>query len=193
MLEKKDSTFKMESSNLNHEVKLTKNEQKVLKQIILKEKLSDSTIADGMKISQQAVNQIRSRLEKLGVIKGYAPIIDFEKIGVSIILFVSINIKHAVWEQKKEWEIEQNLKKIPYVYQAYRVTGHNISHALFMGFKDNNQRDIFIKKLQTVYEDQLEIKWNYSISVKDILLNDQASLLYNIIDKKKFEFDKLFL
>ncbi len=165
----------------------------MLKQIILKEKISDTNIAENMKISQQAVNQIRSRLEELGVIKGYTPIVDFEKIGINIILLIGIQLKQVVWEQKKEWEIEKSLKKIPFVFQAYRVVGHNISHALMMGFPDGFHRDKFIKKLESVYKDQMDIKWSYSISAKDIILQDPIGLLYQIIDKKEFEFEELFL
>ncbi len=183
----------MKNYNSNEEVKLTKNEQKVLKQIITTLKLSDSIIASSMNISQQAVNQIRTKLEKTGIIKGYTPVIDFEKIGIHIILLIGIRLTHVVWEKKKEWEIEKILKKIPFVYQVYRVAGRDISHAIVMGFKDGIQRDKFLKKLETVYEDQIEIKWNYSISVKDILLDDPITLLYQIIDKKEFEFEKLFL
>ncbi|MFH0875611.1 MAG: hypothetical protein V1859_06750 [archaeon] len=62
-----------------------------------------------------------------------------------------------------------------------------------MGFSEGFQRDKFIKKLETVYKDQLDIKWSYSISAKDILLHDPIRLLYQIIDKKEFEFDELFL
>lgn len=182
----------MKKSNSNEEVKLTKNEQKVLKQIILKEKMSDTTIAGSMKISQQAVNQIRSRLEELGVIKGYSPIVDFEKIGIKILLLIGIQLKQEVWEKKKEWEIEQSLKKIPFVYQAYRVVGRDISHALMMGFSDEYNRDKFIKKLETIYKDQIDIRWNYSISAKDIIQQDPIGLLYQIIDKKEFEFAELF-
>jgi len=64
---------------------------------------------------------------------------------------------------------------------------------MLMGFTDNLQRDKFIRKLQTTYERQIEIKWNYTISVKDILLQDPSSLLHHIIDKKEFEIEKLFL
>ena len=183
----------MEKSTLNEEVKLTKNEQKVLKSIINRDKISDTSIAGGMKISQQAVNQIRSRLEKLGVITGYSPIIDFEKIGIHVLVIIGINISHKVWEKNKEWDVEQKIKKIPYIYQAYRTAGRDVSHILMLGFKDGRQRDEFLKKLQNTFEDQLDIKWSYSISVKDIILQDPIVLLYQIIDKKDFEFEELFL
>ena len=173
---------------------LVEKSQDVLTQeIIIKEKLSDTTIAGSMKLSQQAVNQIRSKLENLGVIKGYSPIIDFEKIGITVIILIGIRLTHKVWENKKEWEIEQNLKKIPFIFEAYRIAGQDISHVLCMGFKDDIQKDKFIKKLQTIYEDQLNLKWSYSFSAKDIILQDQLGLLYQIIDKKDFEFEKLFL
>ncbi|MFH0875610.1 MAG: hypothetical protein V1859_06745 [archaeon] len=93
--------------NSDEEVKLTKNEQKVLKQIILNEKVSDNSIADSMKISQQAVNQIRTRLERFGVIKGYTPIIDFEKIGINIILLSGIALKQSVWEKKRNGKLNK--------------------------------------------------------------------------------------
>jgi len=183
----------MKKPNSNGKVRLTKNEQMVLKQIILKEKISDTNIAGGMKISQQAVNQIRTRLEKLGVIMGYSPIIDFEKVGINMILLLGLQVKQNVWEKKKEWEIEQSLKKIPFIYRIYRVIGHNISHAVMMGFTDSFQRDKFIKKLETVFKDQVDIKWNYSVSTNEIILQDPIRLLYQIIDRKEFEFDELFL
>ena len=50
--------------------KLTEHDKAVLTKIIEKSKVSDSQIAKGMSISPQAVSKIRSKLEKLGIIKG---------------------------------------------------------------------------------------------------------------------------
>jgi len=113
----------MNKQNFDLKSNLTKNEQKVLKHIILKERVSDINIADNMKISQQAVNQIRTKLEDLGFIKGYSPIIDFEKVGINVIILMGIKLRHSVWKEKKEWEVEKSIKDIPFVYQAYRVVG----------------------------------------------------------------------
>ncbi|MEA3430100.1 MAG: helix-turn-helix domain-containing protein [Nanoarchaeota archaeon] len=69
--------------------KLTQNEIKVLKKLIEQARVSDTEIAKNMSISQQAVYQIRNRLEELGVIKGYMPIIDFKKIGINLLFKVT--------------------------------------------------------------------------------------------------------
>jgi DNA-binding Lrp family transcriptional regulator len=185
--------LKSDGDASNETVKLTKNEQKVLKEILLKEKISDTSIAGSIKISQQAVNQIRTRLETLGVIKGYTPMIDFNKIGIHIVSLVGIRVKHEIWEKKKEWEIEESLKKIPFIFQAYRIVGHDLTHMLMLGFSDSSQRDRFIRKLETLFTNEVEVKWNYSIAVKDIIMQDPLRLLNSIIDKEEYEFESLFL
>lgn len=87
-------------------LRLTNNEKTVLKKLIDSGRVSDSQMSDEMKISQQAVNQIRNRLEELGVIKGYMPIIDFEKIGLRLFNFVGIQIKPELWERLTEGELQ---------------------------------------------------------------------------------------
>ena len=62
--------------------KLTRNEQTVLKRIIEQAKIPDLEIAKKMGLSQQAIFKIRHKLEEVGIIKGYMPIIDFKKVGI---------------------------------------------------------------------------------------------------------------
>ena len=62
--------------------KLTKNEETVLRKILEHAKIPDLEIAKKMGLSQQAIFKIRHKLEQVGIIKGYMPIIDFKKIGI---------------------------------------------------------------------------------------------------------------
>ena len=55
------------------------------------------------------------------------------------------------------------------------------------------KRDILMKKLETRFSDELSVSWLYSFSVDNILFNDPTSLLYEVIDKKFFKLDNLFL
>jgi len=64
--------------------KLTENDKEVLRQIIDHTKIPDSKIAESIGISPQAVFKIRAKLEQLGIIKGYTPIIDFKKLGIQV-------------------------------------------------------------------------------------------------------------
>ena len=80
--------------------KLTKNEQKVLKKIIEQAKTPDLDIAKKIGISQQAIFKIRHKLEHLGIIKGYMPIIDFKKIGIET-LVVQVAAKNSRGERSQ--------------------------------------------------------------------------------------------
>jgi len=77
---------------------LTKNQRTVLKKIIYDGKISDTSIAKEMHISQQAVFKIRHRLESVGVIEGYRPIINFEKIGIKLLHYMGIEVKPELWK-----------------------------------------------------------------------------------------------
>lgn len=108
-------------------VKLTKNEQVVLKKIIHDSKISDSAIAQKMGISQQAVFKIRHKLEKAGIITGYMPIIDFKKIGINAMVVIGIRFTPAIWEKYTDDQISASIQKIPQVILSYRIPESEIS------------------------------------------------------------------
>ena len=70
--------------------KLTENDKEVLRKIIDHSRIPDSKIAEDIGISPQAVFKIRNKLEVLGIIKGYTPIIDFKKIGIQVLALLVI-------------------------------------------------------------------------------------------------------
>ena len=182
----------MKKPAINKKVKLTANEKKVLMKIIEEGRVADTDMAKTMNISQQGVFRIRRKLEDSGVIEGYYPNINFKKIGINIIQVLGVKLNPIVWKTKKEFEIASLLKRIPYVFHAYRVTGHDITYMLTLGFKDIHQKDRFMKKLETLFIDQMEIKWSYNFSVENIITLDPLSLLYESITEKEYSFDKLF-
>src|SRR3989344_6518385 len=73
--------------------KLTENDKDVLRKIIDHSRIPDSKIAEDIGISPQAVFKIRAKLEELGIIKGYTPIIDFKKIGIHVLALLIIRLK----------------------------------------------------------------------------------------------------
>src|SRR3989338_2540043 len=101
--------------------KLTQNEQLVLKKIINQAKIPDSEIATKMGLSQQAIFKIRHKLEKIGIIRGYMPIIDFKKVGIETLVVLGINFTPQVWQKYSEDQIAEQLRKIPRVILAYRI------------------------------------------------------------------------
>ncbi len=174
-------------------LKLNKNDQSVLKSIIQQAKMPDTEIAKKMGLSPQAVFKIRRKLEASGIIKGYMPIIDLKKIGINIMALLVIKLTPEVWEAMPDEVISERIKRIPYVINAYRVPESNVSHILLMGFRDLEQMDRYLIKIQTKFSREVEIKEAYPFSTDRIITQSFVGLLYEILDKREFPLDEFFL
>lgn len=173
--------------------KLTKNDQEVLKSIILQAKIPDVEIAKKIGISPQAVFKIRNKLEKIGIISGYQPIIDFKKIGIRVLSMIIIKLNPMVWEDYTDDQISERIKQIPYVINAYRLPDSNATHILVMGFRDTDQRDRYLLNIQTKFSKEIDIINVYSFSVNRIITQSPIGLLYEIMNKEEFPLNEFFL
>ncbi|MBN2102257.1 MAG: winged helix-turn-helix transcriptional regulator [Candidatus Aenigmarchaeota archaeon] len=171
---------------------LTRNEQKVLKNIIDIARISDSEIARTMGLSQQAIFKIRKKLEDAGIIEGYIPVINYRKIGISLMVLMSVKISSSVWGRFDEYEVNERLKKIPFVISAYRIPESDVSHFLLMGFRDSSQKDIFMMTLQKECSDEIEVKNVYPFTVNRIIMQNPMNLFHQLMDEKSFNIGSLF-
>jgi Lrp/AsnC family transcriptional regulator, leucine-responsive regulatory protein len=172
---------------------LTKNDQKVLKEIIQGAKLPDTDIAKKMGLSPQAIFKIRHKLEDKGIIKGYQPILNLKKLGIKVMTLLIIKLTSEVWDSYSDEQISQRIKQIPYVINAYRVLEGTASHILVMGFRDLDQMDKYIVKIQTKFSREIEIKHIYPFSTDKVITESPVGLLYEILDKKEFPLNEFFL
>jgi DNA-binding Lrp family transcriptional regulator len=172
---------------------LTKNDQEVLKSILDQAKLPDAEIARKMRLSQQAVYKIRTKLEEKGIIEGYMPIINFKKIGINLLCVLAVRVLPAVWKELSEELVAQRIRELPHVITAFRVPESDISHLLMFGFKDIDQKDRVIMKLETKFSDEIEIKQVYPFSVNRVISMSPIGLLREVLDKKDSAYDHLFL
>ncbi len=182
----------MEKPDINFP-KLTRNEQIVLKKIIERAKIPDSAIAKKMGLSQQAIFKIRHKLEQIGIIKGYVPVIDFKKIGIETLVVLGIKFTPYAWEKYSEEKISEKIRKIPQVMLSYRIPESSISHLLVMGFRNIAHKDMYLMKLQTKYSKEIEIIQVYPFSVDRIIKESNVGLLNIILDKKGFSKNDFFL
>jgi DNA-binding Lrp family transcriptional regulator len=173
--------------------KLTRNDQEVLKNIILQAKTSDKEIAEKVGLTPQGVFKIRNKLEQLGIIKGYSPIIDFKKIGITVMAVLVIKLTSDVWDIFSDAQISERIKQIPLIISAYRVAEPDVTHILLMGFKSSQQMDNYLIKIQTKFSKEMVIKHIYSFSVDHVITESPIGLLYEILDKKEFPMDQFFL
>lgn len=173
--------------------KLTRNEQKVLKSIIDQAKIPDVEIAKKMGLSQQGIFKIRHKLEDVGIIKGYMPIIDFKKIGVETLVVLGIKLTSYIWEKYSEEQMSERILKIPQVIIAYRIPESNISHLLVMGFKNIDDKDKYLMKLQSKYSKEIEVVHVYPFSVDRIIKSNPIGLLDSIINQKVSSSNEFFI
>ena len=173
--------------------KLTKNEQIVLKKIIEQAKIPDLEIANKMKLSQQAIFKIRHKLENLGIIKGYMPIIDFKKIGIGALVVIGIKFTSFIWEKYSEEQISERIQKIPQVITAYRIPESNISHLLVMGFRNIDDKDKYLMKLQSKYSKEVNVVHVYPFSVDRIIKTNHIGLLSTILNEKEAFSNNFFI
>jgi DNA-binding Lrp family transcriptional regulator len=163
--------------------RLTENDREVLKKIIDHSKIPDAKIAEDIGISTQAVFKIRTKLEQMGIIKGYAPIIDFKKIGIHVLAVLILRIKPKIWNQFSDDFISNSISKFPHMISSFRIADANATHILILGFKDNAQREQFIVTMQTKNSDDVEIKDIYTFSVDKVINMNSISLLHEVLDK----------
>ncbi|MBU0756637.1 MAG: winged helix-turn-helix transcriptional regulator [Nanoarchaeota archaeon] len=173
--------------------KLTKHDQEVLKSIIQHAKIPDSDIAQKMGLSPQAVFKIRHKLEESGIIKGYQPVLDLKKLGIHIMVFIVIKLHSVVWEEYSDDEISERIRKIPYVINAYRIVEAKASHILLMGFRDIEQMNRHVTRIQTKFSREIDIIHIYPFSTEKVITQSHIGLLYEILDKKEFPMDEFFL
>lgn len=172
---------------------LTKNDEEVLKTILDQAKLPDAEIARKLRLSQQAIQKIRAKLEDKGIIQGYMPIIDFKKIGIYVLTVMAIRVKPLVWETCSEEDIRNRIRTIPHIITAYRLPESEFTHLLILGFRDIEQKDRFMMLIQTRFANEIEIVHVYPTSVNRIITNSPIGLLREVIGKKEYVLDKLFL
>lgn len=82
-------------------------------------RLPQAEIGRRVKLSAAAVNERLRKLERQGVIVGYAAIIDPERIGCDITAFVEVFIEHPQYETT----FVARVREIPEVQECHHVTG----------------------------------------------------------------------
>jgi len=182
----------MQKPNPDHPV-LTKNDQEVLKKIISHAKLPDAEIAKEMGLSPQAVFKIRKKLEEKGIIEGYQPTINFRKLGISVMALVIVRITPEVWANTTDALISERIRQIPYVIDCYRVLEADASHIMLLGFRNVEQIDKYLAKLQTTFSREIELKGIYPFSIDKVITRSPVGLLYEILDKKEFPMEEFFI
>ena len=166
-------------------MKLTKNECTVIKFLLKNARTPDAVIARDLKISLQAVRNIRKKLERNKIIKGYSPLIDYEKLGVNIFAIALYKVTPQAWTEFKESGIEKWLMH-PNVTKFYRVPNGDVTHLIQYGFKDIIEMNKFFQALQSKFSKYVEIEKLFTICNGNLVRDSHDSLI-NLNLNSKYE------
>jgi len=116
-------------------------ERKIVRALNENSRKSFREIAREIGCSTPLVIDKIKKLENIGVIKGYIPIIDPEYFGYDLTAIIAIRISHG-----KLIETQEKIAKDPHVFAIYDITGEWDS-IVIARFKNREDLNKFIKKI----------------------------------------------
>lgn len=116
-------------------------DQKILRLLLSDGRASFRQMAAELSVSTTTVAGRVSRLERSGAIRGYAAILDFERLGYELTAVTEILVSKG-----KLLEMEREIAKLPGVCAVYDVTGE-IDGIVVAKFKTRDELSRFTKGL----------------------------------------------
>lgn len=166
-------------------IRLTKNEKKTLKLLIDNGRISDTDIAEYLKVTKQAVGKIRRKLEDNGIIMRYSAELDYHKLGISV--FALANVISNPRCGKDDQSCQQHFAKNPFVIKMCKLPEQN-RFSVFYGFRDlmemeNYLKDSMLKDTPTSHNTCFSQSSLKIFPGCNILKNNTQDLLSKVIDE----------
>ena len=118
-------------------------DSKILKILNEDGRASASMIADKVDLSVPAVGDRIKKMQESGVILGFKPVIDSNKMGLDVSAFITVYS-----ESSKNFEkVVLNASKNPNVMKCYTTTGDG-SHLLLVKVENTNSLEKLLRKVQ---------------------------------------------
>ena len=104
-------------------------------------RVSYREVARELKVSLSTISNRIKKLEDIGIIEGYIPIINPEKIGYDLTVIINIKIAHG-----KLIEVQQKISRDDHVSAVYDITG-DWDSLVIAHFKNRRDLNLFIKRV----------------------------------------------
>lgn len=119
-------------------------DEKILKNLLVDARLSARQLSLRLGMSTVTILSRIKKLEKEKIIKGYATILNHEKLGYDLTAIIEIIAK-----KDKIIEVEKELSAMENVCAVYDVTG-NTDTLLIAKFKGREDLSVFVKNLSSI-------------------------------------------
>ncbi len=114
---------------------------RILRRLNADARTSFRDIARELKVSISTVSNRVKRLEREGVVLGYAPLIDEKRLGYDVLAVIGIRISKG-----KLLEVQRKIARDDKVVDVYDVTG-DYDSMLIARFRNTKELDAYIKRL----------------------------------------------
>ncbi len=104
-------------------------------------RVSYREVARELKVSLSTISNRIKKLEDIGIIEGYIPVINPEKIGYDLTVIINIKIAHG-----KLIEVQQKISRDDHVSAVYDITG-DWDSLVIAHFKNRRDLNLFIKRV----------------------------------------------
>ena len=158
---------------------LTKHEKEVLKLLLDDGKLSDTSMADKINISTQAVGRIRKRLEE-DIITKYSIELNPAMLGLGIISISEVKMNN--FTPKEIEEMEKIMIKEPKNIQVLKILAGEGSYILVSGFKNVEELNEITANYRKMVHQSYEISKMIILPLNCILKNSNKELYKSLID-----------
>jgi len=125
-------------------------DRKILKELIKDGRMSFLEIAKKLVVSGGTIHQRVNKMKAIGIIKGFMPILDKEKLGLTVSVIVGVNLKNA----KDCGVVLEKLNRFSEVVEAHYTTG---TYALIIKVTTGSMPEFhsfLIDRLQAISEIQ---------------------------------------
>ena len=129
---------------MRRKIELDETDVKILKLLLSNSRLSFREIARHLNLSVGTVISRIKSMEKERIVKGYAAIVDHEKLGYELTAVIEITVSKG-----KLLEVEKEVARLKNVCAVYDITG--LTDALIIAkFRRRQELSEFVKKILTM-------------------------------------------
>lgn len=162
---------------------LTTNERQFLMGLLADGSASNTDLAKLLRISPTAARKIRLKLEKLGIIQGYRPLLDLSILGVGVFTLLELRILSRGWAEEGGASIQGHLVHHQNVLAVYRLPEGTSTHAVLAGFRNQEEVDRFMHILQSQYSELVEIRHCFTMSSRSVMKDNPRDLLAKVLSE----------
>jgi Lrp/AsnC family transcriptional regulator for asnA, asnC and gidA len=147
---------------------LNETDAKILTMLNRDGRMSFRKISRELNMSLSKVTAHVKKMEREGIIRGYIPLVDAEKLGYDMLVVIGLDISKA-----KTLEIQQKIAKDPHVIAVYNTIGQWDS-MIIARFMSREELDSFLRKvLSTPGVDK-----TYTQLVLNLVKDEKRNLLF---------------